>query len=274
MIRDNQTSIILITVIWLTAIALTGPNGNFPLNDDWSFGLTAKALFETGRFQPIGWAAMPQLTNAVWGALFLHLGEFSFTLLRFSTLTVSLIGLWAIYLTLKQLQSDSTTATIATLAIAFSPIYYSLSFTFMTDVPFTALIAISSLFYIKTLLSFSWKNYLLATTFTLAAMLSRQLAIAVPLGFMAAFIVNRETNLKNALISTLPFALSLISYFLFRNWLLSANLLPPLFDSSNMKLLKALAAPQESLKAFAANLYVALMYFGLFFSACLLNSIY
>jgi 4-amino-4-deoxy-L-arabinose transferase-like glycosyltransferase len=63
----------------------------------------------------------------------------SFTVLRFSTLTLGLIGVWALYALIREIQGDVRTALAAAATLAANPLWFALSNTFMTEVPFVAL---------------------------------------------------------------------------------------------------------------------------------------
>ncbi len=81
---------------------------------------------------------MPLLTHVLWGSLFCIPFGFSFTALRFSTLTLGLIGILGTYFLLREVKSDRYIAFMGAMLLASNPIYVALSNTFMTDVPFTA----------------------------------------------------------------------------------------------------------------------------------------
>ena len=65
-----RIDLLAIAAVWCVSVIITNPLGDFPLNDDWSYGLTVKHLIETGNFRPCGWTAMPLITQVLWGALF------------------------------------------------------------------------------------------------------------------------------------------------------------------------------------------------------------
>jgi len=82
-------------VLWVVMALLAKPVGDFPINDDWVYGLSVKALLETGRFSLPSPASTNLLPQAYWGALFCLPFGFSFTALRISTLVLGLIGVVA-----------------------------------------------------------------------------------------------------------------------------------------------------------------------------------
>src|SRR5512137_2624379 len=81
---------LLLASIWVASLFVVNPIGDFPLNDDWSFGLAVQRLLQTGQFHPTGWTSMPLITQALWGSLFCLPAGFSFNALRASTLLLSL----------------------------------------------------------------------------------------------------------------------------------------------------------------------------------------
>jgi 4-amino-4-deoxy-L-arabinose transferase-like glycosyltransferase len=136
---------VALSVAWVSAVALAHPAGNFPLNDDWSYAMAVKRLIEQGGFHPTGWTSMPLVSHVLWGALFCVPAGFSFNALRLSTLCLSLAGIVALYLLVRARQHPRWTALLAAATLAFNPIYFALSHTFMTDVPFTALTVVAVL---------------------------------------------------------------------------------------------------------------------------------
>src|SRR5262245_48191273 len=99
-ITNVVADLMLLSCMWVLGILVVNPLGDFPLNDDWVYGLTVKHSIEQREFQPGLWASAPLLTNVLWGALFTIPHGFSFTALRFSTLTLSLGGILCLYLLL------------------------------------------------------------------------------------------------------------------------------------------------------------------------------
>ena len=89
-----MTKALLISLaVFAVAVVLVNPVGDFPLNDDWSYGSAVKGLVEQGVYRLSDWTAMPLLTQVLWGSLFSLPAGFSFTALRFSTLAMSLLAL-------------------------------------------------------------------------------------------------------------------------------------------------------------------------------------
>ncbi len=117
-------------------IALANPIGDFPLNDDWVYGLAVKSILEQGEFRMPSPASTDLFPQAYWGALFCLPFGFSFTALRVSTLVLGLVGILATYGIVRQLGAGARFALLAAALVAGNPLYFALANTFMTDVPF------------------------------------------------------------------------------------------------------------------------------------------
>jgi hypothetical protein len=265
-----RTDLLLIAALWCVSLMVVNPLGNFPLNDDWSYGLTVKHLVETGEFRPTGWTSMPLLTNALWGSVFCLPAGFSFNALRLSTLTLSLGGVVGVFVLMRNLGASRWLAYLVALTVAFNPIYYSLANTFLTDVPFAALTMVAALFLVRSLKTEATLDLLVGTTVAVAATLSRQLGMAVPLAFAVTLILKGGIRAKNLIRAVLPAALCLGALYGFQHWLKASGRLPALYYAKNDDLLNVLLNPDWFFRVVSGNAYVVLLYLGLFLSPVLL----
>lgn len=261
--KGASIDMLCITLLWLASLGISNPNGDFPLNDDWSYGLAVKHLLEDGYFSPTGWTSMPLITNVLWGLLFCVPKGFSFVALRISTLVLSLAGALATYILIRELHQARWLAAFASLTLAFTPIYYALSHTFMTDVPFTAMIVISGLFFMRNLNTGSTSAMVIATAFSVAATLSRQLGICVPLGFAIASIIKTRLTKRKLLTALVPTIYCIAALVVFRQLLKLTCGLPALYEAKTKILLSAIRDP-KSILLLLGNLYAALLYLGWF----------
>jgi len=245
-------------------ILLINPIGDFPLNDDWSYGRTVRCLVEQNRLQFTGWMSMPLIAQVFWGAMFCLPFGFSFTALRFSTLSMGLIGIFATYALLRQAKANRPIAFFGSLLVAVNPLYFELSNTFMTDVPFFAITMLSFLLLIRGI--HGRKIELLAGTLTACiAALIRQLGIVIGLSFAFAYLAKNRFTKKSILTALLPTVLIAATLIAYQVWLQSAHGLPAAYNAPTLRLLNSLKMPFGVMTAFFGMRAVAtLMYLGLF----------
>lgn len=237
--RDTVVALTVIAGLWFLAVVIARPFGEFPLNDDWSWSKTAKGLAEGRGYHPTSWTEMTLLTNALWGALFCLPQGFSFTALRCSTLVLSLTGAFAMYALIRQLRPEREHATrlelhrhrllagICALTLAFNPIYFALSHTFMADVPFTTIALLSALFFVRHLRSDATPDLLIATAFALAATLSRQMGLCLPLAFGVTLWLKHGFQKRALIRAVLPALVCVVGLAAFQYWLQATGKPPP-----------------------------------------------
>ena len=109
------------------------PYANIGISDDGPYILMAQTLASTGHIVYNGWAAAMIGWQLYIGAAFIKLFGFSFTTVRMSTLFVSLATAFLLQRTLVRCGIAERNATVATLALALSPLYLLLSVTYMSD---------------------------------------------------------------------------------------------------------------------------------------------
>ena len=225
--RGVAFDLIVITLLWSLAVIVVQPIGEFPLNDDWSWSMTARRLAAGEGYHPTGWTEMTLLTHALWGALFCLPHGFSFTALRFSTLALSLAGALAMYGLIRQLQRPRMLAVIGALTLVFNPIYFALSNTFMADVPFTTLAILSALFFIRHLQRGTRTDLLIGTAFAVAATLSRQMGLCLPLAFGVTLWFKHGFQRRWVIRAVLPLTICIVILAAFQYWLKVTGKTPP-----------------------------------------------
>lgn len=245
------------------ALLLVGPSGNFPLNDDWSFAAAVRGILADGTFRPTAWTAMTLLTQSLWGSAFSLLAGYSFDSLRFSTEVLAFASVTVCYLLLRELVMPRWLCLLTAATLAFTPLFFVLSVTFMTDVPFVAAMLAAALFLVRAMERPSLRTFVIAIVFTLVAILIRQLAIALPLAFALIYPLRRGGRLRNCLIGFIPLLLGVAAFAGYRIWLGSDGRLPTVNDRQALWLLHSLADP-ATIGIVLRNTYVALVYLGWF----------
>lgn len=222
--RHITKDVSLLLVAWCGLALIVNPLGDFPLLDDWAFGRTVAHLLSTGEYDALGWGWMTLVTNVVWGAAFSLPFGFSFTALRISTLVAAVIGLIGVYLLFMELQRSRKVAWLAVALIGLNPYLFSLSHSFMTDTPFTALMVWCSIYFIRSLRTRSDRQLIIATLLALAATLSRQLAICMPMAFAATYLLRSRPSVPTFARAFLPTAVCAIAYVIVLHFgLIGAN---------------------------------------------------
>jgi len=179
-------------IIWVR------PFGNFPLNDSWAYAWSVRTLLDTGVLRISDWAAPSLIGQVLWGALFARVLGFSFWALRLSTLIASVAGVYCFFRLTDDLLHDRRIAGIAACALLVNPLYFNLSFTFMTDVPFLALILIACCCYARFARSGRERLLWAGALACALSVLVRQTGIAACAGMLIYLLARRQLTLRTA----------------------------------------------------------------------------
>jgi len=142
--RGEAPYLALLLGAYLLPLLLVSPVGEFPLIDSWTYALAVRHLVEEGRLQISEWTATTLVFQVLWGAAFAKLFGFSFTALRASTLVLSFVGSAALYATGRELGLRPPRALLGALLYWLDPLTFSLSYTFMSDVPAISLLLLAT----------------------------------------------------------------------------------------------------------------------------------
>lgn len=183
--RFLRSPCILLPLLYVVAAMLVDPRGEFPLNDDWSYTRSAFALARENRLQVDEWCAMSLVGQALYGGLLARIFGESFLALRISTLTLALATSLILWALLSRIGLPARYCWVFTLGWLFNPIYFNLSFTFMTEAPFLFFIAMAMLLFLHHLRTESMAALVAAGGFFGYAFLIRQTAL---LFLLAAFL--------------------------------------------------------------------------------------
>jgi hypothetical protein len=171
---------------------LVGFRANVPVIDDWVYAWSVEHLLATGRLQVLEISAFYPVAQIVWGALFARVAGFSFVALRASTVILSALGCWTVYLTLRELGCRASTSLLGALALAFDPVYFALSFSFMTDVPFVSVSTMALYWYVRAVRRDDPKAVWAGCAFALAAFLIRPIGVLLPLAIVPALLASGD----------------------------------------------------------------------------------
>jgi Dolichyl-phosphate-mannose-protein mannosyltransferase len=130
----------VIVVLSAAPLVALRPLPNVPFIDDWTYAWAVEHLLDTGRLKILDWSVSLNVVHVLWGALFCLPFGFSFTALRLSTWVLSLLGLVGLYVLLREMGARRRDSLVGVALVAFYPVYFILSFSFMTDVPFVVVV--------------------------------------------------------------------------------------------------------------------------------------
>jgi 4-amino-4-deoxy-L-arabinose transferase-like glycosyltransferase len=190
---QERLPLLIILGCFIFSGLLVSPLRNVPLIDDWTYVWSVENLIKTGRLAMLDWNGHYPILQILLGSLFSLLFGFSFGVLRVLTVLLAIVGCMALYLTLRELDLDRERSLLGALTLAVNPVFFCLSFSFMTDVPFLSMMTIALLFYVAGTRRKSQALLWMGSLFAVAAFLSRQIGFIIPLVLIPC-LVQRETG--------------------------------------------------------------------------------
>jgi hypothetical protein len=171
---------------------------------------------------------------------------------------------------MRQLGQDRRMAFLCALLLAFNPVYFAMSNSFMTDVPFATMAILSLLFYVRYFQNESTITLVLALAMTLIATLCRQLGLAMPLAFTFTLLLKHGFQKHNLVRALIPSVVSVGVYAAYNHWLKVTGRMPAIYNQQTDVLLHTLGRPWTILENLAHHGWNALMYLGCFLLPLLL----
>ena len=224
--RADVEAVLLVLALYALALIVTSPLDNYPVIDDWVYAISVKSIVETGRFALPMPASANFIAQAYWGALFCLPFGVSFTALRVSTFVMGGIGVVAFYLLFRELRAERRVAIAGALTLAVNPFYLQLSASFMTDVPFTAMSAVSLWLYVRGANRDRLATLVGGYVCALVCIMIRQFGIALLVGFAAAHLVRKGFGLRAWTVAIGPILLGLALHVSYERWLVATNRIP------------------------------------------------
>lgn len=217
--------ILILVISWLGSFFLINITGEFALIDDWAYAKSVRNFSEYGVFKIYDRIAITFISNLLWGSLFTKLFGFSFFVLRISTVVAGAILIYTFYQWLGLLTENQKLRVFSTALLAFNPLFYVLSTTFMTDI-FFLMNACISLYFFTAYLKKDKLNFLgWAFLFGIIATLSRQVGMVIPVAFlMVSF--GKSIPIKHRIYTYIGVLISICSLILFYLLLASNKSMP------------------------------------------------
>ncbi len=177
-------NLLLLAVGWAAFLLIISPQHEYPIIDDWAYSASVRQMLDTGTFHMPDWSDSSLVALTLWGTLWTRLLGFSFTVLTGSTLFLAAIALFAFYALARTVGVTPGGALLGAALLGFNPLFVHLSYSFMTDVPFLALMLLACLCTVRGCQGRGAGWLVLGSLFVAIAFLIRQLALFVPLAFL------------------------------------------------------------------------------------------
>ena len=214
----------LVIGLYLVAVAAVNPLRECPVLDDWAYASTVRHLLETGQYKLDDWVAPNMPFQALWGALFcLALGD-SYVTLRLSTVALTVIGLIAFRALASEHGLSGMASNLLTMCLASSSLFFRMSLSFQTDIPFLVTLIVALFLYTRALRVMTVPAWIVAAIAGAASILTRQFgaSLVAALGVLCLFDAQRIARLKYYAIG-LSLPLGAVAWQLYRglfysNW--------------------------------------------------------
>jgi hypothetical protein len=199
----------LVIGLYLAAVVAVNPLRECPVLDDWAYASTVRHLLRTGEYKLDDWVAPNMPFQALWGGLFcLALGD-SYVTLRLSTVVLTVIGLIAFRALAREHGLSGIAANLLTLCLASSSLFFRMTLSFQTDVPFLVTLIVALFLYTRALRLMTAPAWIAAAIAGAASILTRQFGAALVAALGVLWLADRQrvAHLKDYLIGlSLPLA--------------------------------------------------------------------
>ena len=222
---------ILIPILaYILSLILIKPWGNYAINDDFYYFVQVKA-FSQGLFTKSALIAPSFIAQGFIGLVWSKIFGLSFNSLRILTILISTLCIFGIYKILCLFKIKKEVTLITLLTIAFNPIFYYSSLSFMTENYFLAFIIWSLYFFLSFIEIGKLKHLVFSSLLLGLSVMVRQYGVVILPIYLVFLLLKVKPNVKNLLALLLPFSIfSLVGLF----WPSYKNILVPSILSSTV----------------------------------------
>ena len=236
----DRRALALLALLHLAMVAIVQPRGEFPVNDDWAFAQSVRWLLAEGRLRLSDWVPMYLAPQALAGGAVAALFGFSFEALRHLTQAVALAALAGAYAFFRACGLELRAAFVASVAIAAFPAWPVLANSYMTDLYALALALPCAALFVMALREPSRGGFVVAAIlFAVAGVLQRQVVLALPFAFMAAWLWTRRPITPRMLaIGVAPLVIAAAALVAFQAYLAAGPGVPEMHRLTGGRLLR------------------------------------
>jgi len=170
------------------------------VSDDWTYEKSVEYLVRDHRIHILSVAAATQIFQLFWGSLFAFVFGMNFGVLRLSTITIVFISGLAMYGICRELSIPRKRSALGVAAYLFNPVLFPITYTFMSDPHFLALMVISVYFYLKGFLAQAtgMRATIYGSIVAAVACLERPHGALIPLGVVTYLFITRSLGWNRA----------------------------------------------------------------------------
>lgn len=263
--RDNGLIIAVLAGFGLTTLVVPLMT-SAAVGDDWVYARSVEILVREGRLHILDLSVVTLVFQVLWGALFATLFGLDFGVLRLSTVVMTMFGGLACYGLCRELTIPRRVSALAAAAYLFHPLSFVLTYSFMSDPHFTALLVIATYGYVKGLRLDrpDPRALLFGATVAACAFLVRQQGALIPPAVLLALLLQRRLRWDRsslwltARVAGIP-ALAIGGYYL---WLSLVHGVPEQQSSFAQSVLDA--CWEQTLLLVGRMTFIEAMYVGFF----------
>jgi hypothetical protein len=217
---------------FLVTVFIVPVRTNVAIVDDWVYIREAQTFALHLRVHILDQTGATAVFETFWGGLFGIVLGTQLWVFRLSTVVLSFIGGLAMYGVCRELGTSKRLSAIGAALLLFNPLYFVLTYTFMTDAHFVALSVLATYGYLKGLDASAvhgrrWT--LVASGFAALAYLSRPQGALIPVGVVVTLALARQLKINRASLGRVVQValIPLVVFAVHQWWLRAFNGVPP-----------------------------------------------
>jgi hypothetical protein len=209
----------LLAGIWIFTVIIVNPRGEFPLADDWIYLDMLKLLHDKSILFYSDYPGSTVISQLMWALVWCKFFGYSILLARFTSLADSFLLILVLYFLLQKLTSHRGFSFFGTALFIFNPVFYVLSFTFMTEPSFCLVVTGSITAAYAALKSERWSWILLLIFLCCVAVLIKQTALIIPVSFFVIILFNKKIPGRLFSAALLSLTVTTFAYAVLLHWI-------------------------------------------------------
>lgn len=232
--RPSVLAMIGLAVTWILLFFAIDHRGEFPLIDDWAYAHGVSDLLNEGVLKISDWVAMTQVAHLFAGYAWSLIFGYSLQHLREFTILIGGIGSIIMFAGTGYFTKSIALRLLATAILTFNPIWIYLSYTFMTDVPFTALFLGMMVLIYRWMREPGYILWIVILILGIVIVLIRQTGLGIGLSFLLWVVLMKTEERKKYLVAAVVLAVLQVGTLVFYEiWMSSIGALSSRYHSAS-----------------------------------------